>query len=392
MGDTRELLRSAVRYALTGNKDNISLLQAADNDELAGLYKLSKAQDLAHLVAHALNENGVETDSELRSKFEKQLGLAVYRTTLNDSTLARICDLLEEIGVDFIPLKGSVLRAYYPERWMRTSCDIDVLIHECDIDKCCQAITERLGMKCKSRNSHDVPFYSDDNVHLELHFTLIEDGRAAESARILSAVWEHSSLRSGWSHYYEMSDAMFYYYHLAHAAKHLEVSGSGIRQVLDLYILDRICAKDASARDALLTEGGLYKLCECMRSLSRVWLGDKTADESDLKLEDYLISSGVYGNLENRVSLELDSSGIKGNRIVYVFKRLFLPYETMKYQYPILEKWKILLPFCQVHRWFDRIFRGRLKSARQELVIASRLTETENKSRAELIRSLGLDP
>jgi hypothetical protein len=64
----------------------------------------------------------------------------------------------------------------------------------------------------------------------------------------------------------------------------------------------------------------------------------------------------------------------------------------MKYQYPILEKWKILLPFCQVHRWFDRIFRGRLKSARQELVIASRLKETENKSRAELIRSFGLDP
>ncbi|MBO4954226.1 MAG: nucleotidyltransferase family protein, partial [Clostridia bacterium] len=28
--------------------------------------------------------------------------------------------------IDFMPLKGAVIRQYYPEPWMRTSCDIDI--------------------------------------------------------------------------------------------------------------------------------------------------------------------------------------------------------------------------------------------------------------------------
>ena len=144
MTDTKELLRIAVRYAICGKQDNISLLTSADEEALQHLYRLSKAQDLAHLVAYALTENKAIMSADLSVKFQKQLGLAVYRTTLNDSMLSRISALLEEIGVDFIPLKGSVLRAYYPRGWMRTSCDIDVLIHECDVERCTAAITEVL--------------------------------------------------------------------------------------------------------------------------------------------------------------------------------------------------------------------------------------------------------
>ena len=39
----------------------------------------------------------------------------------------------------FIPLKGSVVRDLYPERWMRTSADIDLLIRE-DQEKTCEEL------------------------------------------------------------------------------------------------------------------------------------------------------------------------------------------------------------------------------------------------------------
>ena len=49
------------------------------DEELAALYKLSKAHDLAHLVGDALIKNKLISNAEIKSKFEKQLMTAVYR-------------------------------------------------------------------------------------------------------------------------------------------------------------------------------------------------------------------------------------------------------------------------------------------------------------------------
>ena len=45
------------------------------------------------------------------------------------------CNALEKAQIPFVPLKGSVIRKYYPEAWMRTSSDIDVLVHKEDVEK-----------------------------------------------------------------------------------------------------------------------------------------------------------------------------------------------------------------------------------------------------------------
>lgn len=57
----------------------------------------------------------------------------------------RICDALESVEISFLPLKGSVLRQYYPEPWMRTSCDIDILVHENDLEKTTEYLVRDLG-------------------------------------------------------------------------------------------------------------------------------------------------------------------------------------------------------------------------------------------------------
>lgn len=100
------------------------------DEELAKLYKLSKSHDLAHLVGDALIKNNLIGDGEIKAKFQKQIMLAVYRYEKINYELGRLRKVLNEAEIPFIPLKGSVLRRYYPEPWMRTSCDIDVLVHE----------------------------------------------------------------------------------------------------------------------------------------------------------------------------------------------------------------------------------------------------------------------
>ncbi len=93
------------------------------DEELVKLYKLSKSHDLAHLVGDALIKNDLIGDGEVKAKFQKQMKLAVYRYEKINYELGRLRKVLNEAEIQFIPLKGSVIRQYYPKPWMRTSCD-----------------------------------------------------------------------------------------------------------------------------------------------------------------------------------------------------------------------------------------------------------------------------
>ena len=91
------------------------------DDYLVWLYKLSKAHDLAHLVGDALIKNDLIGNDEIKAKYQKQVMLAIYRYEKINYELNRLRSALNEAQIPFIPLKGSVLRQYYPEPWMRTS-------------------------------------------------------------------------------------------------------------------------------------------------------------------------------------------------------------------------------------------------------------------------------
>ena len=88
---------------------------ALTDDELAGLYKLSKAHDLAHLVGDALIKKDLIQNDEIKAKFQKQWMLAVYRYEKINYELGRLRKVFNEADIPFILLKGSVIRQYYPE-------------------------------------------------------------------------------------------------------------------------------------------------------------------------------------------------------------------------------------------------------------------------------------
>lgn len=105
------------------------------DEELVKLYKLSKSHDLAHLIGDVLIKNNLIGDGEIEAKFQNQMMLAVYRYEKINYELGCLREVMNEARIPFIPLKGSVIRQYYPKPWMRTSCDIDVLVHESDLER-----------------------------------------------------------------------------------------------------------------------------------------------------------------------------------------------------------------------------------------------------------------
>lgn len=359
---TTELLFALLRSAVGGGALTDGERALYEEARLPALLATAKKHDVTHLLAFGLQKNGLVPQNHAGA--ERQILQAVVRCERLVFEYERLSSALEAAAVRFVPLKGTILRQDYPEPWMRTSCDIDVLVRREELERAVSYLCEHLGYEEKERATHDVSLYSPQGNHVELHFDLVEEGRARHAIDVLNGVWAHVSLCEGSAYRYKMTDAYFYFYHIAHMAKHFETGGCGIRPFIDLWILDRLDCANSSERDALLSAGGLLQFANAARRLSAVWFEGAEGDELSLQMQEFILNGGVYGSAANRVSLQQKK---KGGRCGYLLSRIFVPYDRLKRYYPILEKHAWLMPIMQIRRWFMLLRPSVAKMAKREM-------------------------
>ncbi len=383
-----DLVINLINSAMCGTR--ITCFVATDLllERLQEVYKLAKKHDMAHLVAVGLGKNGLlDKGNPIAQKFLQEEIKAVYRYEQLNYELEEISATLENAKISFIPLKGSVLRAYYPESWMRTSCDIDILIHKEDVDKSSQILLEKLNYHLENSGSHDVSFYSPSGVHLELHYTLIEGGILEKVDALLEKVWDFSLPAIDKEYQRTLHGEMFYFYHIAHMAKHFQNGGCGVRPFIDLHVLsERGFLSEATI--VLLKEGGLWKFAENANALTEVWFGNGAHTQITKQMENYILNGGVYGNTENRVAAQQVK---KGGKCKYLCTRIFMPYDELKFKYPILQKHKWLTPIMEVRRWFNLLKPSALKRSLHEAKSTANVTKEGTESMRVLLMELGLE-
>ncbi len=354
---TFALLRFEMKGERLGDEKNL-----ITPETLSAVYKLSKKHDLAHLIIDALDKNGLLTnDLKQKKTILQERNMAVCRYEQQKYEFDEFCITLEEAKIPFIPLKGSVLREYYPEPWMRTSCDIDVFIKKEDLQKAISLLIEKCNYRCDSIGEYDAQLYSNSGVHFELHFSLTETTSPKKEKALFNNLFDKAI---GETYKKNLTDEMNYCYHFSHVAKHLRYGGCGIRAVLDTMILNEVVTHDKEKRERLLEETGLLKLSKAIEKLARVWFDGEEEDERSRILSDFIILGGVYGDFKNKVIAQQTTKKNKGS---YLFSRLFLPYEQMKYKYPKLQKCPILYPFYVVKRWFLMLNKNTRALAKKEI-------------------------
>lgn len=353
------------------------------DEELVKLYKLAKSHDLAHLVGDALIKNDLIGDGEVKAKFQKQIMLAVYRYEKINYELGRLRKVLNEAEIPFIPLKGSVLRRYYPEPWMRTSCDIDVLVHEEAVDQAAQTIVEKLGYTYEKKQYHDISLVSDGGVHLELHHTIKEN--KANIDALLSECWDYAAPSDDYECCF--TNEFFYFHQIAHASYHFLHGGCGVRPILDLYLLQKKMPFDSTVLDEMLEKSGIKKFFDAAKALSEVWFGGSEHCDVTRRMEDYLLRGGVYGSTQN--SMAVGQQKEKG-RIGYIINRIWLPYELLCITYPRLKGRKYLQLFYEIKRWL-RIFNPEArKQKRRDLDAIKKLSAKHKSDVNSMLNELGL--
>lgn len=365
---------------------------------LSELYKLSKAHDMSHLVGDALSkcgafnnlpdtieENERATIEKIKAKFDEQVFTAVYRYENINYELEQLRQALNEAEIPFIPLKGSVIRKYYPEPWMRTSCDIDILVKESDAGETSKILAERLQYTIDEKGQHDISLFSPSGIHVELHFKLMD--LDFKQVQVLNDIWSSEKITLVSEYEYRMNSELFLLYHIYHMAKHFFHGGCGIKPFIDLWIIKNKIGYNEEQAVKLLKESDLLLFYNRAEELMNVWFEVKPHNAVTQEMEDYILQGGIYGTLEQHLAM-LQSQ--KGGKFRHLLSKIFISYESMKIYYPSVKKCPILFPFYQVRRWCRILFCGGRKNAINEIKVNQSLSEEKKLAAKNLIDELGL--
>ena len=382
------ILFALLRTAVCGEKRNYGVLVECTPEKLSEVYALANQHDLAHLAGYALE--GVELPRcAVLAKFKEAKAQAIYRYMRQNFEFEQVCSVLDAADLSYIPLKGAVLRCYYPEAWMRTSADIDILVKEENLDDAVSELKDKLRYTGSRKSDHDYSLYSKSGVHLELHYDTVEQRYAEERRRsILADIWHRTYPESAEKKKHLMTDDLFYFYYAAHLAKHFETGGCGIRAILDVWIMNHRMQHNREARESLLQKGGLLPFMKVIEQVAEAWFSGGEMDALAQQVGEYILRGGVYGNEENRAAFGQAKTGGKWRYLIT--RRVFMPYDYLKAEYPILKKYIWLTPMYQIVRWGRMLSAGKVKRYLRE-IRSNILTQNKIRKDAEkLLRQLEL--
>ena len=372
-----------------------SLSDGVSVGDAGALFALARRHDLGHLLCGVLRGQAAITSEPMCTLLEREHLRAVWRAGVLSHEEERISALLDREGIPYILLKGAVVRPLWPEPWMRTSCDLDILVREEDAATAASLICDLLGYTARGETYHNHSLYSEGGaVHLELHFR-ITDGGAFDP--VLSRVWEYAAPSHGAC--YTLSPAFLLFHLVAHLATHLLNGGGGARAIADLYLVRAFLEIDGEEFAALAREAGLLTFARAVFSLSEVWFSDGTPTaETDL-LGERLLRGCLYGDIDRRAAVEraremtpVSRREARRARRAYIRSRLFPARAQLTVLYPRLARHGWLLPLCYLHRWGRLLLGGRLSLTARRRRAAARVTDEATARERELLTVLGLLP
>lgn len=152
----------------------------------------------------------------------------------------------------------------------------------------------------------------------------------------------------------------FYVFILAHAYKHYSNRGTGLRSLLDVYVILKEISLDMEKIPAELEKLGISEFESQFRSLSLDLFSGKELTENEMEMFAYIVSSGTYGTVQNNVVNSINKvGGGKSGKRRYIFNRIFPTMEQIENGNPFFYQHKILLPFLLPYRLLRGVFKRR---------------------------------
>lgn len=362
MEKTSEFLIYLMACSLQGTKPEEALLA---NIDMEALLRLAKAHSVSAMVCMALEQTDAfqHTAETTRLKWLDAKNKAVRKNMLLDAERHQLEKEFAEHGIWYMPLKGSILKDWYPKFGMREMADNDILFDPAG-RKQVREIFQNRSYKTVSfrKGNHDVyekaPIYN-----FEMHVSLF-NGTYKELTEQYENVKERLLPVDGTAYQFAFTPEDFYVFVLAHAHKHYSHSGTGVRTLADIYIMNQKLGGTMNWEyvDSELRGLGIFSYERESRELAQKLFGiaelptKANLSEAEQQMLAYYLGASTYGTIENRTLNQMQKLQPDGGAITahtkrkYLLSRIFPGREWCKACAPTVYKYPVLLPFFWVWR------------------------------------------
>ena len=348
-----------------------------DKIDLDALFPVCEGHCLTAMVCYALEYNGIKADE----KWTEAKAKAIRKNMLLDAERAQITAFLEKEHIWYTPLKGSILKDYYPNVGMRQMSDNDILFDPSYRSTVKTYMKDR-GYYLKSGiNDHCDEWVKEPVYNFEMHLNLFNHSN--DETGYFTNVKEKLIRIADKSYEYRFSDEDFYIYMTAHAYKHYGIGGTGLRTLIDYYIYLK---NKESSMDWVYISDELKKLemdefeAQIHQTARKVFSSKSHLTDDERKMVRFMLGSGAYGNLENMIcntSRKLNAH----NKMQYIFKRIFPNKAWLKRYAPTVAKYPVLYPGYMMYRLYRLLFvtrKQRLNELRGVNIMSNKLFHKAN--------------
>ena len=314
----------------------------------------------AHQILPILYYGAFQSELELPEEVKTFLERATFQSIFIDKkqmyALEELEKCFEEHGIEYLPLKGALLKYLYPKTEMRSMGDADVLIRMeqyADI----KPILVELGYEEILESDHELVWNKQGSLHLELHKRLIPSYNK-DYYKYFGDGWKLAHRGEGSC--YEMKKEDQFIYLFVHYAKHYRDAGIGIRHLTDLYVYQKANPDmDLKYVEKELDRLQLVTFYRNSMETAAVWFDGAVETEMTDFMTARIFGSGSYGTHENHVlsegvkkSKELSVEQVQKKKLLGM---IFPSAKMLAPKYSCLKKMPWLLPFVWVYRWMTAL-------------------------------------
>lgn len=324
--------------------------------DFPNLFDVCQEHIMTACVDYALESAGIREHDFIQAK-EK----AIRKNILLDTERRKVLAELEKAKIWYMPLKGAIMKDWYPKLGMRQMSDNDILC-DSDFQKEVKKIMLRLGFTCSHYGDGNDNAYEKPPVcNFEMHHRLFSEVNVGKLYQYYDNVKEILVKDANKEYGYHFTNEDFYIYMTAHEYKHYAAGGTGVRSLLDVYIVMRKFKESFDWEDvhAKLDKLEMAEFEQQSRELAMKLFNFQELSEDEKEILDYYIFSGAYGKIINRVESNLQRENT--SKAGYIFHRIFIPMEEYKVWFPWAYRHKWLIPVAWTYRLFRGVFNRREK-------------------------------
>ena len=184
------------------------------------LKEIAASHHVTNMVYYAIEKFSVAVPCEILDYFSQEHMKSLLRDAQQQADIELILSEFSNNSIRSLPLKGYIMKEYYPSPDMRYMSDLDVLVDLENLQKA-HEVLENLGYTFSFEGKDTDNFEKKPVMYIEVHKHLMDEDMEtiADYYNSSSGFLRAKPLEND-AYAYRLSDEEFYLYMIAHLAKH----------------------------------------------------------------------------------------------------------------------------------------------------------------------------